>query len=104
MDHYWLLTNTCYVTWLPGDERGFIGRVSDSPPEDAPGFHRIAHNVPGTRCDNNIPGLERAARNLLKGLPIHLTTAQAEVVVGQFQETASFRNWGLLAAAIMFNH
>ena len=28
MERYWLLTNTCYGNWLPGDARGFVGRVS----------------------------------------------------------------------------
>ena len=29
---YWLLTSTTYGTWLPGDERGFVGRVWDTRP------------------------------------------------------------------------
>ena len=31
MDRYWLLSNTCYGTWLPGKERGFVGRGHVSP-------------------------------------------------------------------------
>src|SRR5947209_816005 len=27
MDRYWFLTWTTYGTWLPGDARGFVGRV-----------------------------------------------------------------------------
>jgi hypothetical protein len=26
-DRYWLLTNPCYGTWLPGKESGFVGHV-----------------------------------------------------------------------------
>ena len=31
----WLLTWTTYGTWLPGDERGFVGNVVEEPANDA---------------------------------------------------------------------
>jgi hypothetical protein len=31
----WLLTWTTYGTWLPGDERGFVGNVLEEPANDA---------------------------------------------------------------------
>ncbi len=46
----------------------------------------------------------RAAQSKLKGPPVFLTGAQAAVLLGQFQETATHRGWKLLAVAIMANH
>lgn len=101
---YWLLTNTCYGTWLPGDERGFVGQVREHRTEDPRRKRRNTHDLPGTRYDGDMPGLMVACRRIMRGPPIHLTIEQAEVVVAQFQQTACIRHWELLAAAIMFNH
>ena len=103
MDRYWLLSNTCYGTWLPGKERGFVGRVWEHRPDD-PADPRVVHNVPGTPCDEDIPGLEEAAQLLMKGPPIHLDRLQAEAALAQFRETAEHRGWAIEAAAIMYNH
>ncbi len=104
MDRYWLLTNTCYGNWLPGDARGFVGRVWEHRPLDPDEKPRVNHDLPGTPYDEKLPGLEEAARGKMKGLPIHLTTAQAETLLTQFQETAGFRGWEIRAVAIMYNH
>jgi len=104
MDRYWFLTNTCYSNWLPGDERGFVGRVKDRRPADGAGRQRVTHDLPGTPYDEDIPGLEDAARSLMKGPPIRLTTSHADAALAQFRETARFRAWELWAVAIMFNH
>ena len=40
----------------------------------------------------------------MAGDPVRLTRAQAEVVRRQFEETARYRGWQLLAGAIMANH
>src|SRR5437763_2386082 len=104
MDRYWLLTNTCYGNWLPGDGRGFVGRVWEHRPGDAEDKPRIPHDLPGEAYDEDVPGLERAARALMSGLPITLAVEQAEVLLAQFQETARFRGWELRAVAILFNH
>jgi len=40
----------------------------------------------------------------MKGEPILLQTAQAPLLLEQFQETARYRGWQLLAVAIMANH
>jgi hypothetical protein len=29
MDRYWLITWTCYGTWLPGARQGFVSHVPD---------------------------------------------------------------------------
>src|SRR5438034_1219736 len=98
MDRYWLLTWTTYGTWLPGDERGFVSNVREGPGPE------IRHNVPGTPYDADRSGLEAAARRSLKCPPVRLTAEQATLLLRQFHETAAFRNWVLLAVAIMANH
>jgi REP element-mobilizing transposase RayT len=103
-DRHWLLTNTCYGNRLPGDARGFVGRVWDRRPGDGEGEARVTHNQPDTPCDEDIPGLERGSREHLKGPPIRLEVAHAEVALRQFQETAIIRGWSILAAAIMPDH
>jgi REP element-mobilizing transposase RayT len=40
----------------------------------------------------------------MKGERVRIEKTQAEALIEQFQETASYRGWSLLAAAIMFNH
>src|SRR5262249_34461296 len=98
MDRYWLLTSTTYATWLPGERKGFVSNVRDGPGPE------VRHNSPGTPCDADMPGLERHATQNLKGPPVYLTREQAETLLNQFQETATYRGWQLLAVAIMANH
>ena len=45
----WLLTSTTYGTWLPGDARGFVGRVWAERTDD-PDAHatRLTHDTVGT--------------------------------------------------------
>ena len=104
MNRYWLLTNTCYGTWLPGDARGFVGHVWDHRPDDPAEPLRIVHDIPGTPCDEDMVGLERASRERMRGPPIILTLPCAEALLAQFQETSRFRGWSLEAVAIIFNH
>ena len=98
MDRYWLLTSTTYGTWLPGDRRGFVG-----PCRDASG-RRVIHNLPGEPYDRDMPALQIAAECRLKCPPIHLSLPQAEALLVQFQQTAQYRHWLLVAAAIMNCH
>jgi REP element-mobilizing transposase RayT len=51
-----------------------------------------------------LPGIHRSAQKLMSGPPVFLNLKQAEVLLQQFQETASFRDWTLHAVAIMTNH
>jgi len=115
MDRYWLLTSTFYGNWLPGDSRGFVSRVREKRPEEllpvnargdeaSPLAGRRAHNTPGTEYDCDLPGLQRYARQHLKGDAVRLNRQQAEVLLKQFQETAAYRGWQLLAVAILQNH
>jgi len=96
--YHWLLTSTTYGTWLPGDRRGFVSTITDAQGQ------RVRHNVPGTPYDADIPPLEANARQSLKCPPIRFRREQAELLVEQFQETAAYRSWQLLAAAVMANH
>jgi REP element-mobilizing transposase RayT len=100
----WLLTNTTYGTWLPGDPRGSVTSVRDLRPSDPTPEARIEHDLPGEPWADAIPGLHRAAIDAMTGPPIYLDLAQAEALLSQFQETARFRGWTLLAVAIMANH
>lgn len=100
----WLLTNTTYGTWLPGNPRGSITSVRDRRPSDYTGTARVEHDVPGEPWEDEIPGLYCSAVRLLKGDPILFDLTQAEALLEQFQETARYRKWILLAAAIMHNH
>ena len=91
MDRYWFLTNTCYGNWLPGNRRGFVGRVWEHRPDDPEAEPRVEHDLPGTPYDENVPGLERASESLLKGPPVRLELEHARVLLAQFLETAQFR-------------
>jgi REP element-mobilizing transposase RayT len=98
MDRCWLLTWTTYGTWLPGDARGFVSDIADASGKG------VRHNLPGTPCDADIPALNNYMRGSLKGDPVFLSAEHAAVLLPQFQETARFRGWLLLAVAIMANH
>jgi len=98
MDRFWFLTWTTYGNWLPGDSRGFVGKLRDE--------HGLPflHNLPGTPYDADNPALERAMRAAMKGDSIRLSAEQAPILLDQFRETATYRDWQLLAVAIMSNH
>ena len=98
MNKSWLLTWTTYGTWLPGSERGFVGKV-----RDANGRPRL-RNEYGTSVEPPNPALERYAREALLGPPVYLTAAQAACVGAQFHETAEYRGWTPHVMAVMWNH
>jgi REP element-mobilizing transposase RayT len=98
MDRVWLLTWTTYGQWLPGDSRGSVPRVHDTPgPRRRP-------NIPGTPPAPALPGIQRWARDHLSGAAVRLTRPQARTLIAQLRETAEIRRWSLLAVAIMANH
>jgi REP element-mobilizing transposase RayT len=98
MDRFWLLTWTMYGNWLPGDERGFVGSVSDGK------GGKVTHNIPGTQYDSGLDCLRHSMAQRLRCPPIRLILDQAEAVLSQFHETCSIRRWRLIAAAVMANH
>jgi REP element-mobilizing transposase RayT len=107
MDRHWLLTSTFYGNWLPGDSRGFVSRVRDVRSEDDLAIARGArheHDIPGTPYDEDYLGLYESARHRHKGPPVRIDLDQARTLLEQFQETASYRKWLLLAVAVMTNH
>src|SRR5262249_48829249 len=81
-----------------GDERGFVSNVRDG---EGP---EIRHNVPGTEPDAKQRGLWLAAQAQVVGPAVYLSPNHAAEILGQFQETARYRGWELLAVAIMVNH
>src|SRR5262245_8499986 len=100
----WLLTNTTYGTWLPGDPKGSVTSVRDRRPDDEMSTVRVEHDRPGEPCEPELPGLRRSAMERMSGPPIYLDRERAELVLTQFQETAEYRSWTLRAVAIMANH
>ena len=101
MRNFWLLTWTTYGTWLPGDRRGFVGRVREGARVNGP---RIEHDKFGTPYMAALSGLERASVEKMLGSPIFLNVEQAQVVAAQFCETAAYRGWLLKAGSVMRNH
>ncbi len=94
----WFLTWTTYGTWLPGDRRGFVSNVRDRQGQ------LVRFNKPGTPYKRDVPALLRAARVRCKHAPVYLTKDQSRVVFKEVQQLCLFRNWQLLAIAIMHNH
>jgi REP element-mobilizing transposase RayT len=98
MDRHWFLTWHTYGTWLPGDERGFVDPVLDEQGV------RAIHNVPGTPVDRDNPRLRAYSQRIMKASPVYLTVEQAAALLEQFHETARYRGWQVLAAAVLANH
>lgn len=97
-ERVWFLTWTTYATWLPGDERGFVSpKFEKSSPEKRT-------NQPGTPYDQGHPELNRLAQSKVVGQPVYLTKPQSLIVQTQLNETACYRNWNIIAGAIMANH
>ena len=98
MDRVWFLTWTTYGTWLAGDKRGFVSNVR------APSGRSVRHNEPGTPYAADHVGLHRAVATKVAGNEVRLTAPQAVAVAGQLRETAAYRDWQVLALAVMANH
>ena len=83
-----LLTSTFYGTWLPGDRRGFVGRVRDVRPDDPATPTRVTHDQFGTPCDGALPGLHHASVERLRGEPVYLdgTAAGLEAATLRWME------------------
>ncbi len=98
VDRYRFLTWTTYGTWLPGDERGFVGIVPDESGQI------VNHNRFGTPPARPNQPLRQSAERSLKSPPIVLNLEQARSLLAQFQETAQIRGWRLIAVGIMHTH
>jgi REP element-mobilizing transposase RayT len=97
-DRAWLLTWTCYGTWLPGDQRGFVGFHYDT------NGQRVIKNDPDTEYAQGISPLRRYAANVQRNEKCLLSEEQATLAAEQFAETAGYRGWRLIACAVMTNH
>ena len=97
MDRYWLLTWRTYGTWLPG-EHGFVSefRAADA--------RKVILHAPGEPTAEPIPVLAAYAAALMVEAAVHLDPAQGAAVADQLRETARFRRWQLLAAAVLATH
>ena len=87
VDRYWFLTWTTYGTWLPGDDRGYVGMAPD---RDG---RLVMHNRLNTPPAPPNPHLRRDAEASLKRTPVVLDIAEAESLLEQFHETANHRRW-----------
>lgn len=97
-ERYWFLTWTTYGTWLPGDERGFVGMAAD---ENGSVINHNQFGMPSAQPDRR---LRESAERSLKGAPIVLVRSQAESLFTQFHETAAIRKWLPIAVGIMSTH
>jgi len=97
-DRIWFLTWTTYGTWLPGDSRGFVSPKFEG---DVP---ERRNNVVGTPYDQGRPELRTLALSKLVGEPVWLSGDHANILRQQFEETAKYRSWTVVAGAIMSNH
>jgi REP element-mobilizing transposase RayT len=98
MNRYWFLTFTTYGSRLPGDRRGFVSNVADAL------GNPVRHNQLWQPFDQDHPGLRSYAASRMKGPMVLFQKVQAETILAQFQETARYRGWQLLAVAIMPDH
>ncbi len=85
----YLLTWTCYGTWLHGDERG---SVDDD------------HNLPGTLFVEPDPSWERRARTQLRAPPVSLSNRARRIVLDAVAAHCAYRDWTLHAVSARTNH
>ena len=81
IDRYWFLTWTTYGTWLPGDDRGFVGL---GPDETGQLVYRNQFGTPPALPNER---LRQSAERSLKSPPIVLNLAQANALFEQFRFT-----------------
>ncbi|MSR59099.1 MAG: hypothetical protein EXS05_15885 [Planctomycetaceae bacterium] len=93
------ITWTCYGTWLPGDERGYVAHTLLQPHGFLP-----RQNTPGTPYAKDNAYTRQIAKALQKGETVNLTFDQAMCVARSLVDSAVKRQWRILRAAIMANH
>jgi REP element-mobilizing transposase RayT len=90
---------TCYATWLPGDERGYVSNTLL--PE---GGFLPKENRPGTPYAEGDAYTRKQARNLQKDSTVYLPADLAEVAARAIVDAARKRGWRIIRAAFMANH
>jgi REP element-mobilizing transposase RayT len=92
-------TWTCYGTWLPGDERGYVSNTLLPT-----GGYVPKENTPGTPYTADDPTTRDRARSLQKGETVFLNHEQALIAARALVKAAQERNWRIVRAALMCNH
>jgi REP element-mobilizing transposase RayT len=82
----YLLTWTCYGTWLPGDARGWVDGVT--------------HEA----CPSAAPEREQQARQLMVEEAVTLNEAERELVAATIRDHCKVRGWSLHAVNVRTNH
>ena len=85
----YLITWTCYGTWLPGDSRGWVSH-HDASPE--------------TPIKPERGALRHQATERLRDRPVVLDDEQRRVVEKTIHEVAAHRHWRLVAVNARTNH
>jgi hypothetical protein len=85
----YLITWTCYGTWLHGDARGSVDREQ---------------NVPGTPHIDEDHARHRANENRRKHPPYQLGSTSRPIVLQAIRDVCAFRGWELWAAHVRTNH
>ena len=94
-----LITWTCYGTWLPGDERGFVSNKL----KPTGSFERKI-NAAGERPHTDDSYTRAVAAELQKWPPVYLSPDDVFCVAKSLCEVAKNRQWRIPRAAIMRTH
>jgi len=94
-----LITWTCYGTWLPGDERGYVSNTVMPTRGFLP-----KENTPGTPYTRDDAYARQRARALQKQPTVLLSPSEALWVAEALVQAAHSRQWRILRGAIMANH
>ena len=85
----YLITFTCYGTWLHGDKRGSVD---------------FMHNQFGEDFLEEDRQREQEEFRQLKHSPVYLTQEQRECIAQSIAEVCDFRQWKLWAVNVRTNH
>lgn len=94
----YLLTWTTYGTWLPGHERGFVGRI-----QRLDGTHRARNRV-GEAQDRGVPDLIDYAKQVMRGERVVLNRMHAAHCASELDEVGSRHGFVVWVASIMATH
>ena len=99
------ITWTCYGTWLPGDERGFVSnKLLPRGREGSEGRFVRKINVVGEEPHRDDPYTLQRAKTLQKHETAKLTKLLALCAAQAIIEAASDRDWMILRGALMATH
>ncbi len=93
------ITWTCYGTWLPGDQRGYVSNTVL--PQG--GFYR-KHNTPGSPYLRDDLHARVRARSEQQHPTVRMTVDQAQCAAKVLVEAAKAREWNIIRGALMATH